>query len=231
MAKNTEKSDGKNLHDELEKARQAAAGGEDTHEPAEQKENTKPEQTKSVPEKKKKTAAKQNDSKDSQTKKLSAQIDELTTKLEEANKKLTASTQEAENSKQAHIRTLAEYDNFRKRTAREKEASYGDAKASVIKELLAVLDNIDRAGSVPADDTETYKTGVNMIFSSLTQALEKLGLESFGQAGDTFDPNIHNAVMHVDDEEQGENLISDVFSKGYRLGDRVLRPAMVKVVN
>lgn len=131
----------------------------------------------------------------------------------------------------AHVRTLAEYDNYRKRTAKEKEAAYGDAKADVLKQLLPVIDNIERSAQSEQGDPEAYKKGVDMIFSSLLDALKKAGLEDFGQPGDKFDPKLHNAVMHVDDENLDDETVADVFSKGYRLGDRVLRPAMVKVAN
>lgn len=145
-------------------------------------------------------------------------------KIEELEKELAA-------SKEAHIRTLAEYDNYRKRTVKEKEASYGDAKANTIAELLPVLDNFDRALSVDSSDFDSYKKGVEMIYQNFTEILKKLGAEPFGEKGEQFDPNIHNGVMHVDDEAFGENEIADVFSKGYKLGDRILRPAMVKVAN
>lgn len=150
--------------------------------------------------------------------------DEAAQKIEQLEKDLAAATD-------AHIRTLAEYDNYRKRTTKEKAAAYTDAKADVIKELLAVLDNIDRSRSAPADDLDAYKTGVEMIFNSFASVLEKAGLEQFGEKGDKFDPALHNAVMHVEDEDLGEETVADVFAKGYKLGDRILRPAMVKVAN
>ena len=134
-------------------------------------------------------------------------------------------------AKEAHIRTLAEYDNYRKRSTREKEAAYGDAKAAALKELLPVLDNFERALSAPDADAESLKKGMDMILQGFLNTLEKLGVEAFGEVGDPFDPNIHNAVMHLEDETLGENVIAAVFSKGYKLGDRILRPAMVQVAN
>ena len=151
-------------------------------------------------------------------------VDEATAKIEELEKELAA-------SKEAHIRTLAEYDNYRKRTVKEKEATYGDAKASTITELLPVLDNFDRALGVDSSDFESYKKGVEMIYQNFTEILKKLGAEAVGEKGEQFDPNFHNGVMHVEDDSFGENEIAEVFSKGYKLGDRVLRPAMVKVAN
>ncbi len=128
------------------------------------------------------------------------------------------------------LRTLAEYDNYRKRSVREKEQAYADSKASVLAELLPVLDNFERAACADAS-YEDYRKGVEMIFNQLSACFEKLGVESFGAAGDAFDPNIHNAVMHVEDENAADNTVAEVFSKGYKLGDKILRPAVVKVAN
>ena len=134
-------------------------------------------------------------------------------------------------SKEAHIRTLAEYDNYRKRTAKEKEATWVDAKAVCIAELLPMLDNFDRALGVTDSDFESYKKGVEMIYQGFCDTLKKLGVEAFGEEGDEFDPNYHSAVMHIEDESLGENVLAQVFSKGYKIGEKVLRPAMVKVAN
>lgn len=140
-------------------------------------------------------------------------------------------TKELAAAKEAHIRTLAEYDNYRKRSTKEKQAAYGDAKADCIKELLPMMDNFERAIAAEATDVEGFKKGVEMIFKNFTDVLSKLGVEAFGEKGEKFDPNIHNGVMHVEDEELPENSVAEVFSKGYKLGDRILRPAMVKVAN
>lgn len=140
-------------------------------------------------------------------------------------------TKELAAAKEAHIRTLAEYDNYRKRSTKEKQAAYGDAKADCIKELLPMMDNFERALAAEATDVEGFKKGVEMIFKSFGDVLSKLGVEAFGEKGEKFDPNIHNGVMHVEDEELPENSVAEVFSKGYKLGDRILRPAMVKVAN
>ena len=134
-------------------------------------------------------------------------------------------------AKEAHIRTLAEYDNYRKRTTREKEAPYGIARAAAPSELLPVLDNFERALSTRDADADTLKKGMEMIYGGFQETLKKLGVESFGEEGDKFDPNIHNAVMHLEDEAFGENEVAAVFSKGYKLGERILRPAMVQVAN
>lgn len=129
------------------------------------------------------------------------------------------------------LRVMAEYDNFRKRSQKEKEQAYGDTKASTIGEFLPVYDNFQRAMSAEATDLDSFKKGIEMIFNQYGETLKKLGVEAFGEKGDEFDPNIHNAVMHGEDEELPENSISDVFSIGYKMGDRVIRPAVVKVVN
>lgn len=129
------------------------------------------------------------------------------------------------------LRTLAEYDNYRKRSIKEKEQAYGDSKAAVLTELLPVLDNFERAASNKEASLEDYQKGIDMIFNQFNDILKKAGVEAFGEKGDEFDPNIHSAVMHIDDENEKENVIVDVFSKGYKLGDRVLRAAVVKVAN
>lgn len=133
-------------------------------------------------------------------------------------------------AKEAHIRTLAEYDNYRKRSVKEKEAAYNDSKANVLKELLPVIDNFERA--LAADnDFDALKKGMEMIYGSFTNLFEKLGVETFGEVGEQFDPNIHSAVMHIESDELGENVIAQVFSKGYKLGDRIIRAAVVQVAN
>ncbi len=153
------------------------------------------------------------------------------TVVEEAPSKEAELEKELAAAKEAHIRTLAEYDNYRKRTAKEKEGIYGDAKADCMKSLLGVLDNFDRALSVDNSDFESYKKGVEMIYTNFCEILKNLGVEAFGERGEAFDPNFHNGVMHIEDDSLGENVIAEVFSKGYKLGDRVLRPAMVQVAN
>ena len=140
-------------------------------------------------------------------------------------------TTELNETKDKLLRVMAEYDNFRKRSQKEKEMSYGDTKASTIAEFLPVYDNFIRAMSAEATDLDSFKKGIEMIFNQYGETFKKLGVESFGEKGEIFDPNIHNAVMHGEDENLPENSISDVFSTGYKMGDRVIRPAIVKVVN
>ena len=129
------------------------------------------------------------------------------------------------------LRICAEYDNFRKRSVKEKQDAYSLSKADVIKELLPVLDNFDRAANNKESNFEDYKKGIDLIFAQFAQLLEKTGVESFGERGDEFDPNIHNAVMTVEDAELGENTVAQVFTKGYKLGDRIIREAVVQVAN
>ncbi len=129
------------------------------------------------------------------------------------------------------MRVCAEYDNFRKRSQKEKQDIYSSSKADVIKDLLPILDNIDRAQDNKEANFEDYKKGIDLIFAQFAQLLEKTGVESFGERGDEFDPNIHNAVMTVEDEELGENTVAQVFTKGYKLGDRIIREAVVQVAN
>ena len=130
----------------------------------------------------------------------------------------------------AYLRLAAEYDNFRKRTVKEKEASYGNGKADAVEKLLPVYDNLERALNQPTEDA-AYKKGVEMTMNELVKIFSGLGVEIFGNPGDAFDPNLHNAVMHIDDENLAENTVSMVFQKGFKLGDKVIRFAMVQVAN
>lgn len=129
------------------------------------------------------------------------------------------------------LRTLAEYDNFRRRSQKEKEQAYSDSKALVLAELLPVMDNFERAAGNKEAPLEDYQKGIDMIYTQFSDIFKKMGVEAFGEKGESFDPNLHNAVMHIEDENEEESKIADVFSKGYKLGDKILRPAMVKVVN
>ena len=130
----------------------------------------------------------------------------------------------------AHLRLAADYDNFRKRSQKEKEQSYGNGKADAVEKLLPVYDNLERALNQPTEDA-AYKKGVEMTMTQLVGILNGLGVEIFGEAGETFDPNLHNAVMHIDDENLGENTISQVFQKGFKIGEKIVRFAMVQVAN
>ena len=130
----------------------------------------------------------------------------------------------------AHLRLAAEYDNFRKRTIKEKEASYGGGKADAVAKILPVYDNLSRALNQETQDA-AYKKGVELTMQELVKILTSLGVEIFGKPGDVFDPNLHNAVMHCEDENLGENVIAQVFQQGFRIGEKVVRFAMVQVAN
>ncbi len=138
---------------------------------------------------------------------------------------------ELDEKNEQFLRLCAEYDNFRKRSQKEKQDIYSSSQAELIKELLPVFDNFDRAANNKDANAEDYKKGIDLIFNQFGEILKKLGVESYGERGDEFDPNIHNAVMTVEDDELGENVIASVFSKGYKLGDRIIREAVVQVAN
>ncbi|MBC8570376.1 nucleotide exchange factor GrpE [Zongyangia hominis] len=144
-----------------------------------------------------------------ETQALQAQIDDLNDKL---------------------LRTMAEFDNFRKRSQREKDQIYTDAKADTASQFLGVLDNFERALATECAD-ETFHKGVQMIYDGLCETIKKLGIEEIDPKDQEFDPALHHAVMHVDDEAVGASVVVEVFQKGYRMGDKVLRYAMVKVAN
>ena len=130
----------------------------------------------------------------------------------------------------SYLRLAADYDNFRKRSQKEKEQSYGNGKADAIEKLLPVYDNLERALNQDTEDA-AYKKGVEMTMTQLVSIFEGLGVEIFGAVGDRFDPNIHNAVMHTEDENAAENTITQVFQKGFKLGEKIVRFAMVQVAN
>jgi molecular chaperone GrpE len=129
-----------------------------------------------------------------------------------------------------YLRLAAEFDNFRKRTVKEKEASYGNGKADSLAKLLPVYDNLERALNQPTEDA-AYKKGVELTMAEFEKIFTSLGVEVFGAPGDEFNPELHNAIMHTEDESLGENTISMVFQKGAKIGDKVIRFAMVQVAN
>lgn len=171
------------------------------------------EEIKNTPESAEKTAPDTKIKK--QDKKLLAEIEELKSKIAEYDDK--------------YLRMAAEYDNFRRRSREEKDAIYETAVADTVNELLPIIDNLDRAANF--DDGEKVKEGLQIIAKTTASVFEKLGVEEFGKCGETFDPNIHNAVLHVEDESYGEGEIIEVFQKGYRKGKHIIRFAMVKTAN
>ena len=150
-----------------------------------------------------------------EVKALKEEVEKLTGELAEVNDK--------------YLRMAAEYDNFRRRSREEKEGVYANALTDIITEILPIIDNLERAAAF--DDGEKVKEGLVMISKSTEAVLGKLGIEVFGKQGETFDPNLHNAVLHVEDESFGEGEIVDVFQKGYKKGKHIIRFAMVKVAN
>lgn len=157
-------------------------------------------------------------------KKLKAEIEALSAEIAKKDEAL----KEADDK---YLRLMAEYDNFRRRSREEKDATYSAAVADAVSELLPLFDNLELAKKYTGDNTSEAAKGVEMILGSVPAILEKLNVTAFGEVGEQFDPNIHNAVMHVDDENYGENEIIDVFQKGYKHGERVIRFAMVRVAN
>ena len=136
-----------------------------------------------------------------------------------------------ETTKDQFARLAAEYDNYRKRTAKEKESLYQDAKADTIREFLAVYDNLERAAAAPGGEDDPHKKGLEMIFAQYKELLKKLGVDQIEALGQPFDPERHEAVMHIDDEGFGENEVVQVFQAGFALGDKVIRHAVVQVAN
>lgn len=127
-----------------------------------------------------------------------------------------------------YMRLFAEFDNFRKRTSKEKTEAYGDAAAKTISELLPAIDNFDRALDTPCED-ENFKKGIEMIFSQLSDIFAKLGVTEIEALGKPFDPNLHNAIKQVDNPDGESDVVCEVFQKGYKLGDRIIRHSMVAV--
>lgn len=152
--------------------------------------------------------------------------DELTL-LKEENEKLIKELAE-QNDK--YLRLMAEYDNFRKRSSKEKLDIYPEATAKAVEAFLPMADNFERAAMAETSD-EKYKSGVLMIFNQLGDAFKKLGVEVIDRVGEEFDPNFENAVSKIEDENLGENVVASVYQKGYKKGDKVIRPAMVVVAN
>lgn len=152
-------------------------------------------------------------------------------KTAEASEEQSPVEKELADTKEQLLRVTAEYANFRKRSEKEKNESFVFATAKAVGEILSVVDNLERALSSEQEDYEGLKKGVSMTYDGLMVSLEKLGVTACGESGEQFDPNFHNAVMHIDDESLGENVIVDVFQKGYKINDKVIRPAMVKTAN
>ena len=163
-------------------------------------------------------------------KKESPPVEETVEEIKEETPEINPFEEKYNAEHDAHLRLAAEYDNFRKRTAKEKESSYANGKADAIEKLLPVYDNLSRALNQETSDT-AYKKGVEMTMNELVKILNSLGVEIFGAVGDVFDPNIHNAVMHTEDDSVAENTITQVFQQGFKMGEKIIRFAMVQVAN
>lgn len=138
---------------------------------------------------------------------------------------------ELKDTKEQLLRVTAEYSNFRKRSEKEKNESFAFATIKAVSEILATVDNLERALANEQEDYEGLKKGVQMTYDGLMASLNKLGVTAYGEQGEQFDPNFHHAVMHIDDDSLDTNVITDVFQKGYKYNDKVVRPAMVKTAN
>ena len=195
--------------------------------PKKDKQNAQPE----TPEKEPQAAAAEEEEKElpPEDKKEEAKAETFTVTREQMEKMEGLAKQLAEEHDQ-YLRLAAEYDNYRKRTAKEKEGIYANAKIDTIKGMLPVYDNLSRALEQETTD-DAYKKGVEMTMTGLVEILKKMEVTVYGEPGDIFDPNLHNAVMHIDDDNYKEGEIVQVFQKGFSLGDKVIRHAMVQTAN
>ena len=151
-------------------------------------------------------------------------------KADRKEEKKPSQADELKTANDKYLRLMAEYDNYRKRSQKEKDNLYTEIRSETVEKFLPVYDNLERALAQETQDA-AFKKGVEMTMNQLVSVMEKLGVESFGAAGDHFDPQLHNAVMHIEDESLGENVIAEVFQKGFKVGEKVVRFAMVKVAN
>lgn len=155
----------------------------------------------------------------------------LEKQLDDAKKECERLQAEKDALNDTYLRMLAEYDNFRKRAQKEKESVYADGLAEAVEKLLPVLDNLDRAAAVETEDAAAVLDGVGKVLAQANEVFAKLGVSEIPAKGEKFDPELHNAVMHEDNEDFEENTVSEVFLKGYKLGDKVIRHSVVKVMN
>lgn len=158
-------------------------------------------------------------------------IKALEEKLEEAEKEKAELIKQKDEEKDKFLRLCAEFDNFKKRTVKEKQAITADVTADVISSVLPVIDDLERAFNADNLDAEALKKGIDMVLKKAGECFKSLKIEEIDCAGKTFDPELQNAVMHIEDENFGEHIVVEVFQKGYKVGDKVIRHAMVKVAN
>lgn len=152
-------------------------------------------------------------------------------KADKAEKALEDLKKELESQKNNYLRLAAEYDNYRKRTTNEKAGIYADATAKAVSEILTVADSLEMAVKAAENAPEEFKKGIELVAAQMQNALTKLNVEKFGELGEEFNPELHNAVSKVEDESLGENVIAQVFQSGYKTGDKIIRHAMVQVAN
>jgi molecular chaperone GrpE len=153
-------------------------------------------------------------------------------KLKKAEEEIAALGEKLSEAEDKYMRLYAEYENFRKRSQKEKEGTYADAYIDALTQILPILDNLERAAAYEGEDKDhPLAKGLELTLKSFVETMEKMGVKEIPALGEKFDPNVHNAVMHVDDESFGENEVVEVFMKGYARGDKVLRYSMVKVAN
>ena len=184
-----------------------------------------------MPKKKHENAEEVKETKAAEEQTAEAEADKAEETKDEKDEKIEKLSEELSAQKDKYMRLAAEYDNFRKRTANEKLSLYDDATAKAVTELLPVADSVRMAlENLSEADPEIVK-GIELISNQLGKSFEKLKIESFGKVGDTFDPNLHNAISKVENEELGENTIAQVFQTGYKIGDKIIRHAMVQVAN
>ena len=176
-----------------------------------------------------KSSNKKEEKKNVKISELQKKINELSTQNDELSKNNKDLKLKVDEINDKYLRLAAEYDNYRKRSTREKENTYNTAYGEALNEFLPMIDNLERA--LKAGENGNVIDGIKLIFVQFEQMLKKLGIEAYGEVGEQFDPNIHNAVLHVEDENLEENVIAEVLMKGYKRGDKVLRFAMVKVAN
>ena len=194
--------------------------------PKKDKQNAQPE----TPEKEPQAAAAEEKELPPEDKKEEAKAETFTVTREQM-EKMEGLAKSLADEQDKYLRLAAEYDNYRKRTAKEKENLYADAKIDTIKALLGVYDNLERGLAQYGDEESPHRKGLEMVFNQFKESLKKLGVETMDAVGQPFDPEKHNAVMHVEDENYGENTVVEVLQQGFMLGDKVLRFAIVKVAN
>ena len=194
--------------------------------PKKDKQNAQPE----TPEKEPQAAAAEEKELPPEDKKEEAKAETFTVTREQM-EKMEGLAKSLADEQDKYLRLAAEYDNYRKRTAKEKESLYTDAKIDTVKALLGVYDNLERGIAQYGDEESPHRKGLEMVFNQFKESLKKLGVETMDAVGQPFDPEKHNAVMHIEDESYGENTVVEVLQQGFTLGDKVLRFAIVKVAN